>query len=337
MKRRFVNIGICVLVFGVVVALNSCGAVEGFTYNDAKDQFIDWLLTQEVGERAIGLYLGPVSAGDVVGSFGPAPLPERAPERGSDPLPEKGWLFYVDEWPGSFYSHPGKIYVISETGRILYSVETQGWPVVNGVKPASMNRTFQEMLEDLSTTIYKPIEFAIIRPEFRWYDVVQRFYRTYGAVVVNGLTPGESLFTEASNAHAMMVAAMRKLFNTPTAAADYVKSIVEPDNKPTDVANAIRDLVENKKVNYIVLYYIAHGDVRYMSVGGEWFHTSRLKTLMESYPGVKFILLVETCRGGSWPDYFRNLSPRLLNLKMAIASTSWNQGAYPDLDQVGSL
>ncbi|HNW47882.1 MAG TPA: hypothetical protein PKN02_10865 [Thermotogota bacterium] len=330
MKRRFMNIGICVLVFGLVVALNSCGAVGVVTLEDAKIQFIGWIGGQGVGEHAIGQYLGEVSAGDEVGSFNPAALPDGATERGSGPLSENGWLFYVDEWPGSFYSHPGRICVIGKSGRILYSVETQGWPVVNGVKPASMNRTFQAMLADTSMTIYNPKNIAIW-PEFRWPVIVFRM-RQFGAVVVNGLTPTQSLYTEASNIHAMMVDAMKKLFNSPTVAVDYVKRVENPNNKPTDVADAIRDLVENKKVNYIVLYYIAHGNIEYMSVGGTGFNASQLETLMASYPGVKFILFVETCHGGSWRDYFRDLSPRLLNLKMVIASTSRDQGAYPDWD-----
>lgn len=335
MKRRFVNIGICVLVFGLVVALNSCGAVGVVTLEDAKIQFIGWIGGQGVGEHAIGQYLGEVSAGDEVGSFNPAALPDGATERGSGPLSENGWLFYVDEWPGSFYSHPGKICVIGKSGQILYSVETQGWPVVNGEKPASMNRTFQEMLADISTTIYNPKEIAIW-PEFRWPVIVWRF-RTYGAVVVNGLNPGENLYTEASNAQAMMVDAMKKLFNTATTGINYVQDVKYPNNKPANVAAAINDLVENKKVTHIVLYYIAHGNIELMSVGGIYFYASQLKTLMETYSTVKFILLVETCHGGSWPDYFRNLSPRLLNLRLAIASTSRNQGAYPDWDEAGGL
>ncbi|HNY81978.1 MAG TPA: hypothetical protein PLN20_06955 [Thermotogota bacterium] len=201
---------------------------------------------------------------------------------------------------------------------------------MNGVKPASMNRTFQAMLADTSMTIYNPKNIAIW-PEFRWPVIVFRM-RQFGAVVVNGLTPTQSLYTEASNIHAMMVDAMKKLFNSPTVAVDYVKRVENPNNKPTDVADAIRDLVENKKVNYIVLYYIAHGNIEYMSVGGTGFNASQLETLMASYPGVKFILFVETCHGGSWRDYFRDLSPRLLNLKMVIASTSRDQGAYPDWD-----
>ncbi|MGB4201003.1 MAG: hypothetical protein WBK65_06295 [Thermotogota bacterium] len=330
MKRRFMNIGICVLVFGLVVALNSCGAVGVVTLDDAKIQFIGWIGGLGVEEHAIGQYLGEVSAGDEVGSFDPTPLAGGQAERGSGPLSENGWLFYVDEWPGSFYSHPGKICVIGESGRILYSIATQGWPVVNGEKPASMNRTFQEMLADISTTIYNPKEIAIW-PEFRWPVIVWRF-RTYGAVVVNGLNPGENLYTEASNAQAMMVDAMKKLFNTATTGINYVQDVKYPNNKPANVAAAIRDLVENKKVNYIVLYYIAHGNIEYMSVGGTGFNASQLETLMASYPGVKFILFVETCHGGSWRDYFRDLSPRLLNLKMVIASTSRDQGAYPDWD-----
>ncbi len=103
MKRRFVNIGICVLVFGLVVALNSCGAVGVVTLEDAKIQFIGWLEGQGVEEQAIGQYLGQVSAGDEVGSYNPAPLQGGQAERGSGPLSENGWLFYVDEWPGSFY------------------------------------------------------------------------------------------------------------------------------------------------------------------------------------------------------------------------------------------
>jgi len=335
MKRCFRDIGICVLVIGLAVALNSCGAV-GFVFglNDAEVQFIAWLEAQGVPEETIGQYLGPVTAGDVVSAYDPAALPEISSARNSGPLPENGWLFYADEWPGSMYSHPGKIHVIGASGEVLYSEDTQGWPLVNGVKPASMNRTFQEMIADTTMTIYNPRNIWIPNQLIKWPGVLFRIIR-FGAVVVNGLTPTQNLYTEASNAHDMMVDAMEDLFND--AGEDHVRSVKNPNNTPTHVANAIADLVENENINYIVLYYIAHGNIEYMNVGGTGFYASQLKTLMESYPNVNFILFVETCHGGSWPDYFRDLPVRLGNLHMVLASTSRDKGAYPDWDDAYGL
>ena len=327
-KRWFRRIGICVLVFGVVVAFNSCGAVEGFTYNDAKDQFIAWLLTQEVEEHAIGQYLGQVSVGDVVSSITPIPLPDQEPEQDSGPLPERGWLFYVDEWPGSYYNHPGKIYVVSETGRVLFERNTQGWPVVNGDKPESTKRSFRDMISDNRMTIYNPNNIRVGLQLAEFPDLIPRFIRT-GAVVVNGLIPSESLNTESSGIHVQMGKAMRDLLGT----LNLVRSVTYPNNKPADVKAEIQYLVDSYSVNYIILYFNAHGGDKRMNIGGLSFSAIVLRNWLEEFSNVEFILIFDTCHAGIWADFFGGLIDRPANLHMVIASTGADQGAYPDWDE----
>jgi hypothetical protein len=117
---------------------------------------------------------------------------------------------------------------------------------------------------------------------------------------------------------------------------DYVRSVDYPSNTPADVANAIAGLIGAPNyVNNLTLYFIAHGNINYMNIGGVGYNASTLKTLIQSYPNVNFSIIVETCHGGSWKDYFQ--AEGLGNVDIVIASTSASKGAYPDWDNSAGI
>jgi hypothetical protein len=280
MQHLSALIGMYVTFVLLLVLLNACGGTIVFTIDQAKAQFIDWVQTQELPEETIGQYLGEVAAEDIIGSEEPGTLPDASGPRASEPLAEGGWLFYADGCPGAFYNHPGKIHVIGTSGQTLYSVDTQGWPMVNGAIPESMNRTFAEMLADVSMTInnpkgiFVPIQ-GIIMPNVKFRA------RQFGAVVVNGTIPTQSMYTGISNAHDMFVDAMEDLFNTGT--TNYVRSVDYPDNGPTKVVEAVDDLVENEGITDIVLYFIAHGNFERLNLSGEHYYPLDLNSLLDKH------------------------------------------------------
>ena len=111
-------------------------------YELAKQTFMDWAQA-EADSDSVGILIGSVNAGDIVGSetIGSQKL---SSER-STQLKKNGWVFYLDEAPGAFYSHPGKILVIDEDGEIIHQTETNGWPTVNGETPETMKKPLNQM------------------------------------------------------------------------------------------------------------------------------------------------------------------------------------------------
>jgi len=326
-----------VLLASLALLFVSCGGIGiGFTLGDAQGQFIGWIAGQGAAAGSVGFYLGGVGAGSVVGSFEPATAGART-SRNSGPLPEAGWLFYLDEAPGALYNHPGKILVIGESGANLYSEDTQGWPIVDGERPQTLkDNSIQQIIANNNITIYNPWNVWIPVQIIKWPGVVFQLAR-YGAVVTSGLTPTQNLFTEVENVHAMMVDAMEDLMNGG-GTYDNVRSVKNPNNDPTDFANAVADLINNESVNNLTLYFIAHGSNQYMNIGGFGYTAATLKTLIDSYPNVNFTLIIESCHAGSWLEYFEDLgAEEVPNLDMVITSTSDTKSAYPDWDNASGL
>ena len=54
---------------------------------------------------------------------------------------------------------------------------------------------------------------------------------------------------------------------------------------------------------------------------------------MQEYPNVTFTVILETCHGGSWTDYFQGLGlTGMPNVNMFISSTTSDKNAYGDWD-----
>jgi hypothetical protein len=319
---------IVLVVFSLAVIMVSCsGGLAGgvnIQFELAKQTFLDWA-EAEADPHSVGIVIGEVKAGDTVGSETVGVLQLLSSERGTQ-LKKDGWVFYLDEAPGAFYSHPGRILVIDGSGEILHESETNGWPTVNGETPDVMKLSLNERFSAVHA-IWNPRKilipvYTMINPNIIMY------LRTHGAVVVQGLTPSQNLYSEAGDAHDDMVTAMNGLMGVSNVTAvDY------PNNSPSDVESAVEALIDSSAMmQNITLYFIAHGNYQYMNIGGYGFTAGMLKNMMDEYPDIHFSVIIETCHGGSWTDYFAALSPQQANLDMFISSTSADKSAYPDYD-----
>ncbi len=333
-KSLLVFLLLILTVFFVFIIVSCAGGVIGFNLTQAKAAFVTWIGNQAgVPPEAVGAYVGAFNAGDLISSENPAPVAGISP-RQSPPMTEAGWLFYLDEQPGAFYSHPGKIFAVGQSGQILFSENTQGWPTINGTPPDYvLEKASTRIASETNTiTVYNPSHVYVPVGIIRWPGVIAHLIRS-GAVVTNGLTPTQSLYYEASQAHDMMTNAMEDLMGVT-----YVQAVDYPDNTPTDVASAVSYLVNTMKVSNITMYFIAHGNIELMNVGGVYYYASTLKALIDTYPNVRFNLIFETCHGGSWTDYFQTLGAAgVPNVDMSISSTSRTKGAYPDWDYSSGL
>ena len=317
--------------------LSSCGGgiAIGIDLAGAKAQFVTWINNQAgVPGNAVGNYICTLNIGDIISTETPGN--EQTHARQSVPMNEAGWLFYLDEQPGGFYPHSGKILAISKTGKIMHQEETQGWPTVNQQVP-------QIFKEPNSTRITKdPGEWTVYNPEqvfipvviFKWYDILPIYLRVYGAVVTCGLTPTQNLYFETMQVSDQMFDALWDLFAC-SAGDERVVKLENPDNQAADIAAAVADLVNNKNVNNLTLYFIAHGGHQYMSMGGYGYDCATLKAMMDLYPNVHFNLIFETCHGGSWTDYFQ--AQALPNVDMVISSTTSDKNAYGDWDSAEGI
>ncbi len=336
MKKKF-NLLVLILIIGMIMlSIQACTGViaGGITLEGAITIFQAWADGQAVPGTSAGVYVGELQEGDIIGSEDPGAPPEISQARASAPLNGDGWLFYLDEAPGAFYSHPGKILAIGKNGQTLYSEDTTGYPTVNGDRPVIFASPASTIYA-VDRAVWNPSNILIPVGIIQWPGVIFRLAR-YGAVVVNGLTPTQNLYTEASNAHDMMVDAMEDLMNDG-GTYDHVRSVDYPGNSPTAFANAVADLITNKSINNITLYFIAHGNTQYMNIGGTGYYASTLKTLINSYPNVNFSILIESCHAGSWRAYFQDPSNTPANLDIIITSTSAAKSAYPDWDNSSGL
>ncbi|MEA1882969.1 MAG: hypothetical protein U9N62_00410 [Thermotogota bacterium] len=329
MKRKTSFILLFILSITVFLFIISCSGTVGvtLTLETAKAQFITWCATQENSEDAVGTYCGTVQKGDVVGEEDPGSA--NIQQRQFQALTEGGWLFYYDENPGALYSHPGKIVSIGKSGKITLEEVTTGYPTVNG-------ETVQVMKEHASfrmatPTIYNPREIYIPIAVMDIITLIPRV-RICGAVITNGLTPGEILFYETDHVQDLMVDAFQGLIFEPDNVKDIdYYSVSSRGNAPTDVEAAIVDLRDNQ-VTDITLYYVAHGGDYHMSIGGSSFTCADLEALLNLYSSINFTVIIDTCHGGSWTDYFDSLTTPPENLDMLIASTSSDKSAYSDWD-----
>jgi len=294
----------------------------------ATKKFIQFIQGEgEPEDPFTGVYLGEVEQGDFIGSESAGGPQLQYQLQG---INEAGYFFYLDEAPGAFYDHPGKLVVISKGGEIILEEDTEGWPTINGQAVASILKR-----EDYKKAVvwdkWKIAEMAI--NEDIYITVFPQFIRTYGAVATSGLTPSQNLYTEAQGVRDLVSNAFKSLMDS-----DKVRDVkyTVSDSPPnwTAVQNAMNYLVGEKKVNYLTLYFIAHGNLNLMNLGGTTFYASQLRSYIVEHPNVKFCIIIESCHAGSWLDGLKSAGVMPANVDLVIATTSADKGAYPDWDTV---
>lgn len=328
MKKR-----IFLLLLSVALILSLISCTGSLVYNEsmAIDRFIGWLsengYPNPPATPMLGLLLGQVSSGAIIGSYSPI---LGASERAIDPIGQNGWLFYVDEQPGGFYDHPGRIVVVSTSGAILVNEATTGWPTVNGVRPTQMDSPTSDSY--FRAIVWNPWAWSKpITMSKNWFPA-EISLRIKGAVVVNGCTSGENLYSDVVGIHAQVLSDMQTLFGSANVYNVSSPSVVA--NPAQRIEDAVNYLVNTRDCTNIVLYMIGHGGNDSVGIGGYSYSPTQLRSLINEYSQVKFSVILETCHAGSWLDNFNGGSGSVLNnLGLFIATTSADQGAYPDWDQ----
>ncbi len=313
-------------VLFLLLILSGCpGTIEFIKLELAKQEFITKIIEEdEPEEPAVALYLGPVKAGDMVYDYVPSPDQQYKAEDVAPTISKPGFLFYLDLAPGAFYNHPGKIVVMDENGEALYEKETQGWPVLNNEVPEVIKSpTDKKYYQAVFWNNYK-----VKKPLIPVIDIsiVARLFKIYGAVVVNGLTPSQNLYYEASQIHDMVYDAMVDLISE-----NRVVKVDYPDNYSSDIVDAVEYLILEMKVNRLTIYIIAHGGTDSMNIGGYSMSPSTLIALMNEYPNVQFNIIIESCHAGSWIQYPLSLTS-CDNLILGITTTTAALSAYADVD-----
>ncbi|MFO7881270.1 MAG: hypothetical protein R6U52_01875 [Kosmotogaceae bacterium] len=310
----------------LLMLLSGCpGTIEFVKLEIAKQQFLTHVFEEsEPEEPAVALYLGEVKSGDRVYDYVPSPDQQYKVEAVAPTINKSGFLFYLDLAPGAFYNHPGRIVVMDENGETLYDKETQGWPMLNGGVPEIIKSpTDPKYYEAVFWNNYKIIKPVI--PVIN-YDIIARLLKIHGAVVVNGLTPSQNLYYEASQIHDMVYDAMVDLISE-----NRVVKVDYPDNYSSDIVDAIEYLILEMKVNRLTLYIIAHGGTDSMNIGGYSMNPNTLINLMNEYSNVQFNIIIESCHAGSWIQYPLSLTS-CDNLILGITTTTAALSAYADVD-----
>jgi hypothetical protein len=328
MKRRFF---LFILVVVLAFIFVSCTGTVTYNQSMAIDRFLSWLTSNGYPTPSatpmLGLLLGQVSTGDVISSHSPI---SGAGSRASDPIEQSGWLFYVDEQPGGFYDHPGCIVVIGTSGGILYTEVTTGWPTVNGTRPSVIDSPTSDSF--FNAIVWNPWAWCKPITVSKSWVASAISLRVKGAVVVNGLTSGENLYSDVVGIHGQFLSDMQAMYGS-----EYVYSVASANvvaNPSQRIANAVNYLVNTKGCTNITLYIIGHGWYDSVGVGGYSYTPALLRSLISEYSSVKFAVILETCHAGSWIDNFDGTSgTQLENLGIFIATTGSDQGAYPDWDQ----
>jgi hypothetical protein len=157
-------------------------------------------------------------------------------------------------------------------------------------------------------------------------SIIARLFKIYGAVVVNGLTPTQNLYYEASQIHDMVYDSMVDLINE-----SRVVKVDYSNNHPSDIEDAVEYLIEEMNVNRLIIYIIAHGGNDSMNIGGYSMSPTTLINLMNNYSDIQFNIIIESCHAGSWIQYPLSLTS-CGNLVMAITTTTAALSAYADVD-----
>ena len=161
-----------------------------------------------------------------------------------------------------------------------------------------------------------------------------RFIRIKGAVITSGITPSQNLYPEARDVRNLMSDAFKAIMGSDKVRdVKYVAGAAAPNW--TAVQAAMNDLLTTEKVDYITLYFIAHGNINLMNLGGITFYASQLRSYILEHPNVKFCIIIESCHAGSWLDGLKSGGVTPANIEIIITTTTAAKSAYPDWDSAG--
>ncbi len=317
----------------LILASSSCFLKMIAKEEMAKSTFMAFIETEgEPEDPFVGVFLGEVSEGDVIGSRKADGSDEFQPMTVGQAVGSPGHLLYLDMAPGALYDHPGRLVVVGHNQDIIFdSGLIEGCPIVNGVIPEPI----KSRSEFVKAVFWDKLKIAQIHVSESIIDITKRLERK-GAVITNGVTPSQSLYAETRDVRDLMSTAFKDLIGE-----DYVRDIEYVSGGPspnwTAVQNAMNDLIINKNVGFLTLYFVAHGNINQMNLGGTTFFASQLCNYILQRPDLSFCIIIESCRAGSWLEGLKSGGVMPGNIMIAIATTSSDRSAYPDWDYLNGV
>ena len=236
-------------------------------------------------------------------------------------LEQEQFFFYLDLAPQSYYAHPVK-YILVDTEGNHEEYDAEWWPKIGGKIPASLVQDVPEENDIIAASVEPAVSSGMVMDYILPYLISQW---TEGFIVVQGLMPTEALLSDANLTYLNGIS----FFSAYKNAFSDLEGLVQSD--ATQVLDTIDDMAEEDK-SVITLYIIAHGDVNYIKLGGQWFSATQFKNKMAEYPDIIFNLILGSCHSGSFIDDLSTLD-NVCAVETACAS---DEGATPDIDSYGS-
>jgi len=236
-------------------------------------------------------------------------------------LEREMFFFYLDLAPQSYYAHPVKYILVDEEGN-HEEYDANWWPKIGGKVPESLIQEVPEQGDIIAANVEPAVSIG---------DIIQYILPTLisqwteGFIVVQGLMPTEALHSDATLTYLNGV----NFFNAYKNAFSDLEGLVQSD--ANQILDTIDQMVEEGK-SVITIYIIAHGDVNYVKLGGQWFSATQFKNKMAAYPDVIFNFILGSCHSGSFIDDLSTLD-NVCAVETACAS---DEGATPDIDAHGS-
>jgi len=236
-------------------------------------------------------------------------------------LEREMFFFYLDLEPQSYYAHPVKYILVDEEGN-HEEYDAKWWPKIGGEVPASLVKDVPNEEDIIAANVEPAVSIGDLM-EYLSPTLISQW--TEGFIVVQGLMPTESHHGDATLTYLNGI----NFFNSYKNAFSEVEGLVQ--SSATQVLNEIEQMVEGGK-SVITIYIIAHGDVNWVKLGGQWFSATQFKNKMAAYPDVIFNFILGSCHSGSFIDDLSTLD-NVCAVETACAS---DEGAWPDKDAHGS-
>jgi hypothetical protein len=236
-------------------------------------------------------------------------------------LEREMFFFYLDLAPQSYYAHPVKYILVDEEGN-HEEYDANWWPKIAGEVPVSLVQDIPEQADIIAANIEPAVSIGNLMEYILPFLISQW---TEGFIVVQGLMPTEANHGDATLTYLNGV----NFFNAYKNAFSDLESLAQGD--ATQVLDTIDQMVEEDK-SVITIYIIAHGDVNWVKLGGQWFSATQFKNKMAAYPDVIFNFILGSCHSGSFIDDLSALD-NVCAVETACAS---DEGAWPDKDAHGS-
>ena len=259
----------------------------------------------------------PIPAGTLIEEDFDIPTKAKA----SIVLQKERYFFYLDLAPGSYYAHPVKYLLVDEEGN-HEEYDAKWWPRIGGEVPESLIKDIPDQKDVIAGNVELVSPIGTVKDYILPLLISQR---VEGFIVVQGLLSNESNIGDATLTYLNGA----NFFNAYKNSSSEVEILVQ--GQADQVLNEIEKMVEGGK-KVITIYIIAHGDVDWIKLGGQWFSATQFKNKMALYPSVDFNFILGSCHSGS----FINDLSILDNVCVVETACAWDEGAWPDYDEWGT-